>query len=69
MLIPVRCFTCNHVLADKWEEYKARCAKNKDKAPAGDGKTINAQVMSELGIKDECCRAMFLSTVELINTM
>ena len=25
MIIPVRCFTCNKVLADKWMEYKRRC--------------------------------------------
>lgn len=25
MIIPVRCFTCGKVLADKWEYYKERC--------------------------------------------
>lgn len=25
MIIPVRCFTCGKVLADKWEYYKDRC--------------------------------------------
>ncbi len=25
MIIPVRCFTCGKVLADKWEYYKEKC--------------------------------------------
>ena len=25
MIIPVRCFTCNKVLADRWVEYQRRC--------------------------------------------
>jgi DNA-directed RNA polymerase subunit N (RpoN/RPB10) len=25
MIVPVRCFTCNKVLADKWEYYVKRC--------------------------------------------
>ncbi len=27
MIIPVRCFTCGKVLADKWDFYKRRCAE------------------------------------------
>ena len=34
MIIPVRCFTCNNVIGDKWEPYikmvKAEKEKNKD---------------------------------------
>ena len=35
MLIPVRCFTCNNIIGDKWEPYinmvKEEKEKNKDK--------------------------------------
>lgn len=35
MIIPVRCFTCNNVIGDKWEPYinmvKEEKEKNKDK--------------------------------------
>ena len=27
MIIPVRCFTCGKVLADKWEAYVRRCSE------------------------------------------
>ena len=29
MIIPVRCFTCGKVLADKWNYYNAEVNKNK----------------------------------------
>lgn len=45
MIIPVRCFTCAKVLADKWEYYVRRCKeleelhkeKQKNKADKKDG--------------------------------
>lgn len=58
MMMPVRCFTCGAVLADKWEEYDKRV--NKDKEDAG-------KALDDLGIKRYCCRRMFLSNVELID--
>lgn len=27
MIIPIRCFTCNHVLADKWKWFEKECEK------------------------------------------
>ncbi|MDE1832986.1 MAG: DNA-directed RNA polymerase subunit N [Candidatus Micrarchaeota archaeon] len=58
MMMPVRCFSCGAVVADKWEEYDRRA--NKEKEPAG-------KVLDELGVKRYCCRRMFLSNVELID--
>jgi DNA-directed RNA polymerase subunit N len=58
MMMPVRCFTCGAVLADKWAEYDKRV--NKDKEDAG-------KVLDDLGVKRYCCRRMFLSNVELID--
>ena len=31
MIIPIRCFTCNKLIADKWEKYKKKLEENKDK--------------------------------------
>lgn len=43
MIIPVRCFTCHKVLADKWEHYVKRCAEleaeTKKKNASGDMST------------------------------
>ncbi|MCQ5376780.1 MAG: DNA-directed RNA polymerase subunit N [Candidatus Methanomethylicia archaeon] len=56
MIIPVRCFTCGKVIADKWDEFKAEVAKGENPA----------KVLDSLGIKRYCCRRMFLSHIELL---
>jgi DNA-directed RNA polymerase subunit N len=56
VLIPVRCFTCGGLIADKYFEYKER-------VKSGEG---DAEVLDALGIKRYCCRRMFISSVETI---
>ena len=57
MIIPVRCFTCGKLIADKWEEF-ARRVKNGEHPK---------DVLDDLGITRYCCRRMFLSHVEIID--
>ena len=56
MLIPIRCFTCGNVIANKYGEYSSRIKAGED--PAGG--------MDSLNIKRYCCRRMFVSSVETI---
>ncbi|MDH3276714.1 MAG: DNA-directed RNA polymerase subunit N [Nitrosopumilus sp.] len=56
MLVPVRCFTCGNLVADKFEDYQ-----NKVKSGENPGK-----VLDSLGISRYCCRRMLLTTVETI---
>ncbi len=56
MIVPVRCFTCGAVLADKWEKFKEEVAKGRKPS----------EVLDELGIKRYCCRTLFLTHVDLI---
>lgn len=56
MMIPVRCFTCGSVIADKYEEYK-------EKTAAGEKP---AEVLDSLGVKRYCCRRMLLAHVEVM---
>ncbi len=58
MMMPVRCFSCGAVVADKWEEYDRRVNKEHEDAGA---------VLDDLGVKRYCCRRMFISNVELID--
>jgi DNA-directed RNA polymerase subunit N len=58
MMIPVRCFSCGQVIADKWEEYDKRINKQKE-----DPK----KVLDELGVKRYCCRRMLIGHVDLID--
>ncbi len=58
MMIPVRCFSCGQVIADKWEEYNKRVNI--------DGEDP-AKVLDEMKIKRYCCRRMLISHVDLID--
>jgi DNA-directed RNA polymerase subunit N len=56
MLIPIRCFTCGNLIANKYSEYSSRVKAGEDPA----------DVMDSLNIKRYCCRRMFVSSVETI---
>ena len=56
MLVPVRCFTCGNLVADKFEEYQKRVKSGEEPA----------KILDSLGIDRYCCRRMLLTTVETI---
>ena len=56
MIIPVRCFSCGKVIGHLWEEYKKRVDAGEDRK----------KVMDDLGLKRYCCRAVFLTHIDLI---
>jgi len=57
VIVPVRCFTCGKLIADKWEEFVRRTKAGEE---PGD-------VLDSLGVKKYCCRSMLLSHVEIID--
>ena len=57
MLIPVRCFSCNKVVGNKWEPYKRHLN-------AG---ISSGEALDKLGLPRFCCRRMLLSHVEVID--
>ncbi len=57
MIIPIRCFSCGALIADKYEEYKRR-VKNGEHP---------AKVLDDMGIKRYCCRRMFLSQADYLD--
>ncbi len=58
MIIPVRCFSCGKPIGHLWEEYKERAGKGEDKK----------KILDEIGLERHCCRSVFISHVELIDT-
>jgi DNA-directed RNA polymerases I, II, and III subunit RPABC5 len=81
MIIPVRCFTCGKVLADKWRAYEKACAeedKTKDKEAAApktavlhpnfDGR-VRGPILDALGITRICCRRHMLGHVDLVDAI
>ena len=59
MIIPVRCFTCGKVVADRWEEFARR-------VKAGERPK---QVLDDMGMTRYCCRRMFISQVDVIDDL
>ena len=59
MIIPVRCFSCGHVIAHLWQRYADGVADGRD---AG-------EMLDEVGLERYCCRRMFVSHVELIDAV
>ena len=56
VLIPVRCFTCGNLIADKFEDYQTKLKAGEDPE----------KVLNDLQINRYCCRRMLLTTVETI---
>lgn len=59
MIIPVRCFTCGKLIADKWEPYVKMKREGKP----------TKEIWTELGIERFCCKRMMVSHVNLIDDL
>jgi DNA-directed RNA polymerase subunit N (RpoN/RPB10) len=75
MIIPIKCFTCNKVIADKYRYFQDKVRERKIAAgkdvskivyltQTNVDKTIEGEVMDELGI-NWCCRRHFMCHVDI----
>jgi DNA-directed RNA polymerase subunit N (RpoN/RPB10) len=72
MIIPVRCFTCGSVLADKWECYQKVSKILQDECDIKDGdteKSAEGICLDILGVGNVCCRLHFLTNVDLADKL
>ena len=76
MIIPIKCFTCGKVLADKYQYYLAEVKKEKLRQLKDQDeivyltdqtrdKTIEGTVMDELKLNKQCCRRHMLTHVDI----
>ena len=78
MIIPVRCFTCNKLIADKYTHYITRVREKKlalklditrttalELNSADIKKTPEGEVMDNLNLTRMCCRRHFLTHVDI----
>jgi len=76
MIIPVKCFTCGKVLADKYRYYKEEVNKANSNNEVGvddiiyfttdnTDKTINGRVLDDLKLNKICCRRHMLTHVDI----
>lgn len=76
MIIPIKCFTCGEVLADKYRYYQKEVRRikiskdidtdtviylNKEKVE----KTPEGEVLDKLGLTNVCCRRHMLTHVDI----
>lgn len=59
MIIPVRCFTCGKLIADKWEYYMEMINEDKD--------LDKGKLLDKIKLTRVCCRRHFLGHVDLID--
>jgi|TARA_B100001750_G_scaffold242006_1_gene254647 DNA-directed RNA polymerase subunit N len=59
VLVPVRCFTCGKLIADKYNDYQESIKAGKEPE----------KVLNELGIERYCCRRMLLTSVVTIDQL
>ena len=76
MIIPIKCFTCGKVIADKYRYYVEEVRKKKLEKDMDihkvvylttefRDKTPEGEVMDDLGLKKMCCRRHILSHVDI----
>lgn len=76
MIIPIKCFTCGNVLADKYRFYleevrKLKESKHQDTdrvvylTTTNMEKTPEGIVLDNLGLKNVCCRRHMLTHVDI----
>jgi len=85
MLIPVRCFTCGKVLADKWDYYEEEVKKlekkmeedlEKKKGAVTEvddqkyfDKVRSGKILDQLGLTRYCCRRHMLGQVDMMRVI
>lgn len=74
MIIPVKCFTCGNILANKYRYYQRAVRErkqNKDQkvvylTPENTSKTYEAEVLDELKLTKLCCRRHMMTHVDIM---
>lgn len=76
MIIPIRCFTCSNVIADKYRYYLDKVRSKKIARGQNTNsvvyltekhieKTPEGEVLDELGLTNVCCRRHMLTHVDI----
>lgn len=76
MIIPVKCFTCGEVLANKYRYYinkvktikqhKGITSQTQYLTTDTHEKTTEAQILDELDLTKPCCRCIMLTHVDVL---
>jgi DNA-directed RNA polymerase subunit N (RpoN/RPB10) len=75
MIIPIKCFTCGTLIADKYRFYITQINAEKEKlnqshdpiyfSNTNNTKSIDGLLMDKLGLNKQCCRRHMLTHVDI----
>lgn len=69
MIIPIKCFTCGHTIADLYMEFLKRIADKKQNVdpPKFMEEPMVGKILDDLGLYKICCRKHMLGQVDIID--
>lgn len=78
MIIPIRCFTCGKIMADKVDYYNTEVEKLKNSKSKEDKSKDNNEfkhfdkihtghILDNMGLTRYCCRRNLISNVDMMN--
>jgi DNA-directed RNA polymerase subunit N (RpoN/RPB10) len=71
MIVPVRCFSCGKVIADKWRYFEREWERLRREKDASESReyffddVACGELLDQLGLTRMCCRRHMLSHVDL----
>lgn len=70
MIIPIRCFTCGNLIADKYKKFtKDLKEKEKKENIHGDQNRNLEEIFCNLKLKRYCCRRMLFTQSNILNKL
>jgi DNA-directed RNA polymerase subunit N (RpoN/RPB10) len=67
MIIPIRCFTCGNLIADKYKKFTKDIEEKKEKNNIQDRNL--EEIFSKLKLKRYCCRRMLFTQSNILNKL
>lgn len=71
MIIPIRCFTCGHMLASKYKRYceNIKNIKESNIMNLQNNSDVYRKEMEKLGVKRYCCKKQFLGQINILERL
>tara|TARA_B110001454_G_C12712624_1_gene431333 strand:- start:1764 stop:1976 length:213 start_codon:yes stop_codon:yes gene_type:complete len=69
MIIPIRCFTCGTLIADKYQIFLTELEKKEKKENIYNQNRDIDEIFKELKLKRYCCRRMLYTQSNILNKL
>jgi len=69
MIIPIRCFTCSNLIADKYKKFTEDLKEKKKTEDINDQNRNLEEIFCNLKLKRYCCRRMLYTQSNILNKL